>query len=552
MNIRNYNVYFSTHTISGIITCALLYIIFFAGSFSFFRKEISAWQKDNSLTAYQVDPAAYVQFLDSINTSFPLHGRDISFLLQDKGANAFIRMSASNDSALNKQNEAKLKSSKPTKPQIGRRAGPGDSKSLGYDFKHKAVTEYSSSYDLGEFLYRLHFLAQLNEVPIRLGFAPFGYFIAGLTSFIFLFALITGLMLHWDKIVSNFFVFRPFNKWKTVWTDMHTALGVIGFPFQFMYAVTGIFLILHSVLAIPFTKVLYDGDNSKMLQELGYNPESDFKYSYIPLQSPVDINYFFQEAKKKYPDSELKKIVIKNYGDQGMYITFISEPHFNKSFAGSGVLTYRVHDKKLIDEKSPMENPTYIDKVKSLLYRLHLGDYGGYPLKVVYFILGIMGCLVITSGILIWLVARDKNNVIPRKRKFNLWMANFFMAICLTMLPVTALTFIMVKLSLGLAINVPVDQSFIYKVYFYAWLVFVVYYTFRKSINRTNRECLFIGGILAMIVPLVNGIISGNWIWLTFYHHKTDIFIVDLLWLFIGMVSLFAYLKTKQYFAVKP
>jgi hypothetical protein len=61
-------------------------------------------------------------------------------------------------------------------------------------------------------------------------------------------------MLHWDKIKSNFFVFRPGNKWKTVWTDMHTALGVIGFPYQFMYALTGIVLIVNSVLIIPFSK----------------------------------------------------------------------------------------------------------------------------------------------------------------------------------------------------------------------------------------------------------------------------------------------------------
>jgi hypothetical protein len=57
---------------------------------------------------------------------------------------------------------------------------------------------------MGEFLFRLHFMAQLNQVPIRVGIAPFGYLIAGITAFIFLFALITGLLLHWDKIVSNF------------------------------------------------------------------------------------------------------------------------------------------------------------------------------------------------------------------------------------------------------------------------------------------------------------------------------------------------------------
>lgn len=37
MDPRKYNIYFHTHTISGIFIAALLYVIFFAGSFSFSR-----------------------------------------------------------------------------------------------------------------------------------------------------------------------------------------------------------------------------------------------------------------------------------------------------------------------------------------------------------------------------------------------------------------------------------------------------------------------------------------------------------------------------------
>src|SRR5690606_22008134 len=138
-------------------------------------------------------------------------------------------------------------------------------------------------YDMGEFLYRLHFLAQLNEVPIRIGIAPFGYLIAGITAFLFLFALITGLLLHWDKIVSNFFTFRPFNRWKTVWTDMHTALGVIGFPYQFMFAVTGVVLIINTVLITPFANRLYDGDTEKLYEDLETTQNFPLTYAYQEL-----------------------------------------------------------------------------------------------------------------------------------------------------------------------------------------------------------------------------------------------------------------------------
>jgi Na+/melibiose symporter-like transporter len=57
---------------------------------------------------------------------------------------------------------------------------------------------------------------------------------------------------------------------------MHTALGVIGFPFQFIFAVTGTFLIINSVLALPLSKLLYDGDQQKMYQEMGLVPRPIF------------------------------------------------------------------------------------------------------------------------------------------------------------------------------------------------------------------------------------------------------------------------------------
>ena len=50
MNKRSYNIFFHLHTISGIIISAALFVIFFTGSFSFFRDEIANWQKNEEVT----------------------------------------------------------------------------------------------------------------------------------------------------------------------------------------------------------------------------------------------------------------------------------------------------------------------------------------------------------------------------------------------------------------------------------------------------------------------------------------------------------------------
>lgn len=541
MNIRNYNIYFNTHTISGIIVSVLLFVIFFAGSFSFFKKEISAWQNNTSYYNKQVQYGKFDSLLDSISQGYNLRGRNIVFYLQQGGMKSYVDISASQDSILNRINLSQINPSETKKkPERSRRRGKSDSKYFSYDMVANKTGDYSSNYDMGEFLYRLHFLAQMNQIPIRLGFAPFGYFVAGLVSFLFLFALITGLLLHWEKIVSNFFVFRPFNKWKTVWTDMHTVLGTIGFPYQLIFALTGLTLIINTVLIGPFSRVLYEGKSEKLYEELGYSRSFDLPYSYSQLNHDFKLEKYLLEVRQKWPENHLRRISIKNYADRNMHVIVETEPTYKKAFAGSGVLAVMVGDGKVLMEKSPVHQATYIDQVRSLIYRLHFGDFAGYPVKAIYFILGIMGCLVIISGILIWLVARDKNNVAPRKRKFNFWTANIFMAICLTMFPVTAITFIAIKLAPH------VDQAYIYRTYFNIWWILALYYSIRKNINRTNRETILLGSIAGLLIPIANGVKTGSWFWSNFIQGKIDIFMVDFLWLWLGVIGLVAFNRIKN------
>ncbi|WP_426790050.1 PepSY-associated TM helix domain-containing protein [Sphingobacterium sp. WOUb80] len=550
MNLRRYNIYFNTHTISGIIICAILYVIFFAGSFSFFKNEINAWQKNESDKGGTYRNVVFDHLLDSIGQIKELKGRDIAFYMQHNGHASYVNIGTSQDTivvnkakelAAKKELEAKknkkanVEEGKKKKRGRGRR-GAEDSMYFTYDLTTKKPSDYSDGYTMGEFLYRLHFLAPLNQIGINIG-RPFGYTLAGLVSFIFLFALISGLMLHWDKIKSNFFVFRPGNKWKTVWTDMHTALGVIGFPYQFMYALTGIVLIVNSVLIIPFSKYLYDGKEDEVYAALGYNDNTKYTYLYEPLTITFNMGDFLDKLEKKWPNSHMNRIFIKNYGDKSMHVVALYDANIDKNFAGSGRLIYRVTDDKILFEKSAAENGSYLDYMKGFIYRLHLADFGGYPVKIIYFVLGIMGCFVIISGILIWLVARDKNNIPKRKRIFNFWAANVFMASCLTMFPVTAMTFIAVKLA------TKVDQPFIFHVYFYSWLALGVFYIIRRNIGKTNLETLLLGSILSLAVPIVNGIKTRNWIWETYRSGAKDILLVDLLWLCLGIIGLLIFKK---------
>ncbi|MFS8616649.1 MAG: PepSY-associated TM helix domain-containing protein [Solitalea sp.] len=518
MNPRNYNIFFNTHTISGIIICALLYVIFFAGSFSFFKDEIAAWQHEASYTRHQ-EGFPYETFLDSMDREYGLAGRDIVLYLYPNNLRAGVSLSPSKDSHNEKAAEAGY---------------------FTYDYITGEKKSYEEGYDLAEFLYRLHFLAQLSHlVPFQPGY-PFGYIVAGLVAFLFLFALITGLLVHWDKLVSNFFLFRPWSKAKTMWTDLHTVLGVLSYPYQFLLAFTGIILIVNTVFIAPFTKLLYQGNADRVYEELGFSASAVAEFKNQPLEHVPDISEYIRRTEERWPGAFIKLVSIRNYGDEGMRMAIQAEADYRNSFAATGVIEYDLQQGEIVREKSPNEGASYTDWLRALVYRLHFGDYGGYFLKLVYFILGIGGCLVIVSGILIWLVARDKKTVPARKKKFNFWLANTYLSICLTMFPVTALTFILVK-----ATGV-VGQDAIYRIFFYSWLVLSVYYLMRKDYNRTNRETLLLGSVFSFCVPVANGLYSGNWPWVTFVEGATDIFFLDVVWIGIAAVTYFSYRKARH------
>lgn len=522
MNIRNYNKYFHLHTISGIIITVLLYVIFFAGSFAFFKNEINNWQNNRPQANFAPKDLDYNVLIDSLGNQLNLYGRDVSFYMNERSRMISLNVSASKDTLDPKASE----------------------RNFGlYDTTTQQKQTYTEAYSLGEFLYRLHFLAQLNGL-VDIKFAPFGYFVAGLVSFFFLFALITGLLVHWQKIVSNFYVFRPWEKLKTVWTDLHTALGVISFPFQLVFAITGAYFLLnYSLVATAMSSFGYGGDMEKFNKDVYDDREAkEIVFQNVPLSEQINVNDYLLKTIERWDDPVISGISINNYGDESMTVIINGRAKDKKQLNSRGEIRYHIATGEVEEVSNPNENTGYNYIFSNIVYLLHFGSFGGLATRIVYFLVGIAGCVVIISGVLIWLVARDKKNVPEHKRKFNFWLANIYMAICLSMYPVTALTFIAVKL------NPTGGQSFIYSFYLWSWLIASVLLSIRKNIYKTNRDCLLVGSIIGFMIPIFNGVVTGNWIWVSWSNHYSDILLIDLFWIIVPLITLYSWkvVRNKQ------
>lgn len=511
MGKRNYNVFFNTHTVSGIVVSVALYVIFFAGAFALFNEEITQWEKGTYLNEVSKKDVDYDSILVSLKKEYDLVGRDILFRLNHKGEETYVSLMPSKDSLASEKAKVNEYFALNTTT-------------------HKRET-YTEFYSLAEFIYRLHFFSQLPYI---------GIYLAGFVSLFFLFAIVTGVIVHWKKIVSNFYTFNPKLILKRVWTDAHTALGVIGLPFQFMYAVTGAYFGLSILVLLP-ANYLYNSDREKLIEEL--RPQLKTYPWIAKTENKIpSINDFVMANAERWDKTNIQRLSIKNYGGTNMKFQLIVNQSEIEHFLAEGRVTVNAFTNEIEDIKAPQKE-IYLENIQRSIGKLHFGSYGGIALRVVYFILALITCFVIITGVLIWLEARNRKSIPLKKRLYTNKVGHIYMAICLSLFPITALSFIFVKL-------LPHSykdqkQTLIYYVFFLSWLLASVLLRFLRSNYKTNKMTLVSGTVLGFFVPITNGVVTGNWIWNTYADKQYDILTIDLLWIFLSLTAILFAVKIK-------
>ena len=501
MSKRNYNVFFHTHTVSGIVISVALYIIFFCGAFALIKDEIEVWEKGDEAISV-VENIDYNKIVSAIQKKgHLLYGRDVRMIPPQVGHEMYVTISASKDTTVAKEAQefAYFKLDLET-------------------FKEK---EYYAFYSLGEFLYRLHFFAQIPRI---------GVYLTGFVALFFLFAIVTGVIIHWKKMVSNFFLFRPKAKLKALWTDAHTALGVIGLPFQFMYALTSCFMCLTILILIP-ANFFYDNDQEQLLED--FRPMSKTYELGTPATIDLDVNNYMSKATARWEHFVPQQVYLKSFGSSNM--KFQVDGWVTDKFIGNGSLVFDIPSNTIYNIKDPYET-TYLESIEMTIRRFHYGNFGGKLLKIIYFILALITCFVIISGVLIWLEARNKKQIPLVQQYFNRKVGHIYIAICLSLYPVTAICFILSKL-LPRSFD-PDRQTIIYSIFFGLWLLFSLFYRFKRHNYFVNKNSLLIGGIAGLLIPIINGIVFGNWMWYTYANGFHTILFIDLFWLILGAITI--------------
>ncbi|BAJ03109.1 PepSY-associated TM helix domain-containing protein [Shewanella violacea] len=361
------------HTWVGLLVCWVLLFVFFTGSISYFRHEISLWTKpelhSGVMQNYQESKLAnqLVAGQEYLNTQAP-NARDWRIYLPT-------------------ERKPYLSYGWQTQPEPEQRRGQFTQHIVSADGT-RMISDGRESKG-GDFFYRLHF--NLHYMP-----GQWARWIVGFCTMFMLIALISGIVIH-KRIFKDFFNFRR-NKGSRSWLDAHNVSSVLALPYHLMITYTGLITLMF--MYMPWGVVAnYDGDSQAFRADL--NPS---RIEAKPTGEPAQLlsaATLLPQVKRYWGDAPIKQVVISSPYDTNSRISFYRNNEQLVTDKRTQIVFSGVTGELLT--MTPQEESATQATLDTLM-ALHTVRFADYILRGFFFVCGLMGCAMIATGALLWAV----------------------------------------------------------------------------------------------------------------------------------------------------
>lgn len=245
-------------------------------------------------------------------------------------------------------------------------------------------------------------LEQLLILHREFFLGSFGKIYVGFIGLLFLLSLISGLIIYGPLMKKLYFGLLR-GGWKSLyrWSDLHKFLGVATFAWCFLIAISGVFLAFSSQLL----KIYQYTELKKIETKYHGTTANDQTVSLdAALQEALLQTEKLDFAFVAFPDNE-----------------FTTANHYLFFMKGKTPLTEKLRTLVLVDAASGQvvevrKLPWYL-KAVLLSEPLHFGDYGGWPLKIIWLIFALISLSLPISGFILYL---QRNEWLPSEKHFNL------------------------------------------------------------------------------------------------------------------------------------
>lgn len=464
----------SSHGWLGVIFSAVLFLVFWAGSISFFRYEIQQWAElPHHVVSQDGENIPVLEIIEEKIKEYPFDRKEHLSVVMPNSERPYYSLGIDLIESEAKKQKIQLK---PGQHSIRIKVDPKTGETVGD----------ADRFTMARFIYLLHRNLDLSRI---------GTYFVGLVTLFFLFALFSGLYIHAKKIIRLFFAYRV-EKLRTQLLDFHNVVGVISFPFTLMYAISGLILNILIVYQIGLLLAVYQGDTKAMFKDAGFSQIEQPKYANKPMDMSV-VTQILEKTRSEY--GPIRFLRFHNYGDENAVMNVRGD--VANSFANNYQVYYRVKDGEVLDEVG-VNNKNSFRRGVNVITSLHFGDFAGFDLRIIYFILGIAVAAMMIVGNVLWVNKRANNkNVSSRATQF---VSNMTIGSCIGFIAATAIAFLLERVLPAelFSRSLLVKQGF--------WLLFFVT-AFSAYFISNKKNYIAYGLILTAIIALAT--VAADW-WL--------------------------------------
>ncbi len=354
------------HTWAGVVLGALLFAVFWTGTLSVFDKEIDRWMMPETRLA-ATDRLSWPPLLDTARELAP----DAPFW-------SFF-----------------LPSERVPVVRIFYRNSAGDFTFRDIEPRTGALLPDAGTLAGTRFIFPFHY-------SLHLRWNDLGYWLVGLAGMATLVLLVSGVVIH-RKIFMDFFTFRPDRKLPRSSLDLHNLTGVLALPFHFVMALSGLIIFI----AIYFPAVIssaYDGDRAAFYKEAFgiYRTNTSGEPA---SQSLAPLDDMVAEASRRWNGEPPQLVRVWHPNDAEAYVEVRHSVKKSVSYKLDAVYFDGIMGAVLHEHSS---GP--VVSVQRFIAGLHFIQFEHWPLRWIYFVLGLSGCVMIATGYIYWLETRRKRH----------------------------------------------------------------------------------------------------------------------------------------------
>ena len=355
------------HTWAGVVLGGLLFVIFWMGTLSVFDREIDRWMMPDTRLTAPSETVSLDRVVREIQAMLPEDATLWQFALPNEREPVIrfyyrVEDGGYDGGALDPRTGALL-------PDQGTEAGSG-------------------------FIFPFHFSLHLRWKMI-------GYWLVGLAGMAMMALLVSGVVIH-RKIFVDFFTFRPRKKLPRSSLDLHNVTSVLALPFHFIITLSGL-IIFFGIYFPTISATVYSGDEAAFRNEaFGFYQRAPAD---APAGEPASFDAMAAEAKRRWDGDAPHFVRVRLPGDENAYVAFRRNRESGISL-NLDLVVFDVSTGAVLHEHSadPMVG------AQRFIAGMHFIQFRHWPLRWIYFALGLSGCVMIATGYIYWLETRRKRH----------------------------------------------------------------------------------------------------------------------------------------------